>query len=102
MVGETNKVEVEREVLDPIRWVSDGFMSMAAAQAEAQTNAEAEAARAPGPSPLELGESRMVRSDKNTSESCSDENEEEKLEKLYLVACCGVFQKKRGFLVRGS
>jgi hypothetical protein len=72
MVGETNKVEVERELLDPIRWVSDGFMSMAAAQAEAQTNAEAEAARAPGPSPLELGESRMVRSDKNTAESCSD------------------------------
>ena len=59
MSGETNK-----RVLDPIGWVSDGFISMAAAQAVAQTNAEAEAATAPGPSP-ELGESRMV-SNKST------------------------------------
>jgi hypothetical protein len=73
MRGETNKAEVERVVLDPIRWVSDGFISMAAAQAEAQTNAEAEAATAPGPSPPELGESRIVRIHNNTSESCSDE-----------------------------
>jgi len=57
----------------PIRWVSDGFISMAAAQAEAQTNAEAEAATAPGPSP-ELGESRMVRSNKNTK-CCSSVRE---------------------------
>ena len=61
MSGETNK-----RVLDPIGWVSDGFISMAAAQAVAQTNAEAVAATAPGPSPGDgLGESRMV-SNKST------------------------------------